>query len=91
MTVRKKSATKKIKKKSKSKYHVRLSKDTDNFWNFHPTIQSVYWILISIGVIGTAVINYNTSTQINDLLIEINAQQLTTSDLDIKAAKLLAK
>ena len=89
MTTRKRSAPKKPKKKSKFEYRLRLSKDTDNFWDFNPNIQSLYWILISVGVIGTAVINFNMSNQISELLLEINEQQAITSTLDVKSEKIL--
>ena len=87
MPTKKKSSSKKTTKKSRSPYKIRLEKETEKFWNFKFTIQSVYWILIGIGVIGTTIINFNTNAQVNDFLSEINMEQSNSAVLDAPTAQ----
>ncbi len=76
MPANKKSTVKKTSRKKRvPSYRIRLTKNTEEFWNFKFTIQTVYWLLIGVGVIGTAIINYNIHAQVNDLLMGINAYQ----------------
>ncbi len=75
MPTNKKNTVKKTKKKQAPSYRVKLTKNTEKFWNFKFTIQTVYWLLIGVGVIGTAIINYNIHAQVNDLLMGINSYQ----------------
>jgi hypothetical protein len=77
MPAKKKIAKKSPAKKKLSPYHVGLTKETEHFWNFKPTMQSVYWVLIGIAVIGTAIINFNTNTQVMNLIEDIRSDQLS--------------
>ncbi len=70
----KKAVSKTVKPKTHALKHVALVKDTDNFWNVQPSIQSLYWILIGIAAIGTVIINFNTNMRVNDLLNQIESQ-----------------
>ncbi len=85
MPTKKKSSSKKTTKKPHSPYRIRIAKETENFWDFKFSVQSLYWVLIGIGVIGTTIINFNTNAQINDFLSEINMEQSNNVVLDTPA------
>lgn len=88
MPAKKKIAKKSPVKKQLSPYHVGLAKETEHFWNFKPTMQSVYWALIGVAVIGTAIINFNTNAQVMNLIDDIRADQLSSQmDSAITEAK----
>lgn len=92
MPTKKKITKKSSTKKKLSPYHVGLVKETDHFWNFKPTIQSVYWALIGIAVIGTTIINFNTNAQVMNLIEDIRSDQLSSEmDNAITEAKAEAK
>jgi len=80
MPTKKKAPSPKTTKKAAAKkplhrdLRVRLAKSDENFWTFQPSIQSVYWLVIAIAVVGVAVINFNTNIRVNDLLDQIDAQ-----------------
>jgi hypothetical protein len=70
-TVAKKAVTK---ARPTERLSVKLKKDTDKFWSFQPSVQTVYWVLIGIGIVGTAVINFNTNMRVNELVNQIESQ-----------------
>jgi len=78
-TAKKAGAKKSHPKKSHGidpKYYVKLSRESESFWKFKPGVQTLYWVVIAIAVIGTAIINVNTSLEVSDLLNQIEARHL---------------
>lgn len=84
MPIKKKSTPKKprIRSPRTSKLapkYIGLSKEPVNFWTLQPTIQTVYWLLVGIAVIGTTIINFNMDLQVNSLIDRINTQNSINS------------
>ena len=63
--------------------NISTSSSTSTFWQVKFTINTVYWIVIGIAVISTAIIAYNTNMQVNDLYDSIDAQNARLEELDI--------
>jgi cell division protein FtsL len=53
-----------------------ISKQGSDFWKVQFTINTVYWLVIGLAVIATAVLTYNTNQQISDLYDSIDVSNL---------------
>ena len=88
MPAHKKTSAKKAKttKPLHRQLHVKLTKDHESFWNTKPSAQTFYWLIIGIAVIGTAVINYDTTIRVNSLIDQLNAQRaaIDTTPVHVK-------
>lgn len=71
MATRKKITTKKIAKPTVKRSVAKRSKGSD-FWRVGFTINTVYWLVIGMAVIATALLSYNTNLQVNSIYDQID-------------------
>lgn len=80
-----KTATKKssaVKSKSPQMRSLKLSREELPFFHFHPTQQSIYWIILCFLVLGLGIWVLTLTVKLQSLYdeVEINSSQTTTTN-----------
>lgn len=86
----KRPAAKKTKvsvKKTQSLQSFRLSPQTTPFMSFKPSIQTVYWLILSLSVLGLGLWVINLSLQVQALYDRIDATQDQAITMPMPAKK----
>lgn len=73
MATRKKTTTKKSAKTTVKRTAPRKQAASSHFWKVKLTTNTLYWLLIGVAVIATALISYDTNQRINSVYDEVEA------------------
>ena len=86
MATKKKTLTRKAAKPAVKK-NVALKSSRSDFWKVDFTVNTVYWLIIGLAVIATAVWTYNTNEQITAIYDSIDQTSISDDDVTSPTAR----